>query len=57
MDNYGLPGNSAAWGEGTPKQEKLLSMVAINNFQKKAEASGSHGLITVILGFVFTLLI
>ena len=56
-DKYGFPGNSAAWGERKPKQEKLLSTVAINNLQEKAEASGTHGLITVILGFVFKLLI
>lgn len=32
-------------------------MVAINNLQEKAEASGSHGLITVILGSIFKQLI
>lgn len=56
-DKYKVARNSAAWGRRKPKQEELLSTVAINNLQEKAEASSSHGLITVILGFVFKLLI
>lgn len=56
-DKHGFPRNPAFWEGRKPQQGKLLSSAAIYNLREQAEASSSHGLIAVISGFVFKLLI